>query len=242
MKIKITICFASLVLCACSPSYVNQLGLTPLEDQDISTTATGITVVPTVKEIRPFDLLVDMLIVNESETSVAIDPNSYFYNAFSRQNNRLADVYAYDPKELLDDLDELIANKKQSRREFIGFGWALVGLAFATAAIADNNDSAILEEFVLITTPTGFEMLNLASSAKRDINAITEERTFYDRNMIKPILLAPSDSLRGLVVFPRYDQAERLHFNFTLNDQSFEFPFRQSWQEVPKKKEKDSVE
>lgn len=239
MQSKILFLFFAIFFCACSPKYSSQLTLNQTETGKKITPIERIGLELKSVEVYPFELLVDLSIVNRSDLPIDIRPTVNYYSAFSKQNNKMADIYAYDPKELLLNLEDEIDSRAKHRRDLITAGWSLLGIAMASAIGAIDNNNVILEEIALISSPMGMESLNIASNVKSDVKKIKEERAFYAQHMIRPGIIEPSDSINGIMVFPRYDQAHKLNFLFTINDHHFRHSFQQSWQKAPKPSKKD---
>ncbi len=183
-------------------------------------------------QATPYDLLFQVKIDNHSSRTAWIVPQDFYYEALDGNGRILSRQYAFDPEDLLFEIDASIADDQRAIKTTNTLGWIFFGLdVVATAVGVANND----ENAPLYAIESGVNLLATqaeTAAMKRHVVYLQGERAYYDNAAIRDTTLAPGDRIEGLIVFPRLDAAEQLRFRYEISGEPFIVTYRQRWEQV----------
>ena len=235
-KIIFLFCFVALLFSACSNKY-SIIQLVPEVDiyeagnleQVVKMEYEGVDFEIDFLQATKYDLLFELNISNNSKEEIQIVPQDFSYLAIDQRGNVFAKEYAYDPENLLFEIDETIANDVAVAKTENTLSWIFFGIeVLATVvSIADNDVNAPFYAadagINLVASQAG------TATLKRHIVYLESERDYYENAAIRGMTLAPGTQMHGIVIFPRFDEARKLQFQYELNNILFEITYWQNW-------------
>ena len=175
-----------------------------------------------------YDLIFEINIENTSEDSVYIIPDEYYYEAIDDYGKAYIKEYAYDPENLVFELEATIERDRKRAKTEKTLGWIYFGVQTLAAVTSLANDYEGAAAYYAVDAG-----LNLAGSqiaakeVEQHVVYLEGERDFFENAAIRESILPPGKSITGVVIFPRFDQADRMAFNFDIAGSRFEIVYGQ---------------
>lgn len=183
------------------------------------------------------DIIYDVEIENVSEESYLVDPadfhgvaipfeaDHFFWEKPGGTLQEEQKVYAYDPEEVLLDLDKGIARIDAERRNntaaSIIVGLAAIGAAAAVSASSSsdvgNSDAVANDSFIWIDN-------NDNGAAEADLR---QNKAYWQSALLRKTTLTPGQKVRGLVYFTSNPDAKFNYLYFPLGDETLQITFLQ---------------
>ncbi len=229
------ILLVSILLATGCTTYIPSVALSPVEGQGSEVTSNsvvlksgGIDFECDFLQSTDFDLLFEVAIHNDTEKSVAIDPQAFQFFALDPQGREFAAMHAYDPEELVFEIEEAIETDKKVIKRNQAVGWFFVGLNVisAVSSFSDEQDAAGVG-YTIEAAANVAAMEIEKSQIKKHIVSLEGERDYYEYAAIRKTVLQPGETLQGLVIYPRLDEAARLIFEYEIGRQYFEITYDQ---------------
>lgn len=170
----------------------------------------------------PFDLIFEVEFTNKSDSLIYFDPVESHIDAIGSQGKALDASSAYHPDQLVLDLEKAIEIDRKNLRAERGFGWLVAGLnvVSAVSSFADDEEEAGVAYSLEAATALITSSMS-KSSIKKNLSNLEFQRDFYDKSALRSQYLEPGQSMRGLVIFPRFDQARQIDVSFYIGDLAF---------------------
>jgi hypothetical protein len=177
-------------------------------------------------------LVFDFVVINGTEDTLVIDPSDFYYVVM---DDPLADSslfpprMAVHPERVLHHYDEQL-EKRQDRKSMntvLGFIEAGIGLiATASGFVATENPGYIVDA-VFNTVGTAGQYISADRSMGEEIKLISEEKVTVQQEIFRRTLLPPGKVTSGFVYFPVSEIQGYLMFCFPLQEQLFQFVYKQ---------------
>ncbi len=248
MKIKILHFFlflTALFLAACGAYQPAMVQLTPedsnhqlaLNKEVLELEKDGLSLTSTFLQSTEFDLLFQIEIENETDEEIRVRPEQFQYFALNPDGDIVTDRYAFPPDDIVFELTESIERDRRAAKRASAMGWVFFGLNAIAATVSFASDNPEIGTGQAIDAGINLAAAQVERSAiKKHIVHLETERQFYDNAAIRDTVLAPGDSVEGLVIYPRLDEAYQLLFEFDLGERLFEITYKQEWRERERKR------
>jgi hypothetical protein len=222
-------------LISCSPKYSN-VYLTPeqgfYDESDhreiVKLDFEGVAMESDFLQATQYDLLFDLKIANNSDEELTISPSDFSYMAYNNEGQNFAKEYAFDPENLLFEIDESIARDKAAAKTENTLSWIFFGVEALAAVVgfATDDDNAPLYAIDaginLAATQAG------TAQMKKHIVYLESERDYYENSALRDTILSPGSEIQGIIIYPRLDQAKQMLFQYDLNGRLFELAYSQT--------------
>ena len=177
-----------------------------------------------------YDLLFDVAIRNETEDSVRIAPHEFQYFVLNPDDEVVASQYAFHPDDIVFELQESIEQDRKAVKTAKTMGWVFFGLNAIAASVSLATDNPDIAANQLIDGGINLAVAQIEGAAiKKHIVGLEGELQYYDNAAMREMTLAPGEEVDGLLIFPRWDDARRLAFEFEIEDCLFEITYKQDW-------------
>jgi len=178
------------------------------------------------------NLVFDFVVVNGSSETLSIQPGDFYYvlldNA-SADSSITPPHMAVKPDKVLLNYDQIIENKEGQKKAnaFLGFLEAGVGILATTAAVITTENPAYLVDGLWGMFGTADYYVSQDKQIKSDMALINEEKEVVNEEIFRSCQLAPGEVISGYVYFPENSDTEYYMFCFPVEDQLFQFVYKQ---------------
>lgn len=237
MRLIFTIFSFALFLSSCAPRYQQYLSLIP-KDQELTDRKTiqiqqGVQLEVAYLTSNEFDLVFNVSVQNNSNTAIQITPEDFFYTALTEDQDVMTRERAFNPDELVFEIEESIKASRKTDREAKILGWLFFGINAIGAVSAFANDNEALGIDYTVDAAIGLTGNVIeANIAQKHLVRLEAERDFYDYSAIRDTILRPGQEVEGLVVFPRYDPAYQLDVKFPIERREFLISYDQFYETI----------
>jgi len=178
------------------------------------------------------NLVFDFVVVNGSSETLSIQPGNFYYELLSSASADSSIVpprMAVKPDKVLLNYDQIIEDKEGQKKAntLLGFLEAGVGLLATTAAVITTENPAYLADGLWGMFGTADHYMSQDKQIKSDLTLINEEKEVVNEEIFRSCQLAPGEVVSGYVYFPEHSDAEYYMFCFPMEDQLFQFVYKQ---------------
>jgi len=178
------------------------------------------------------NLVFDFVVFNGSQGTLSIQAKDFYYvllDSASADSSLLPPRMALHPEKVLLNYDEMLDDKEGQKKAntWLGFLDAGVGLLANTAAFISTENPAFISDALFNTMGTANYYLAQDQHIKADLEMIDQEKELVDEEIFRSIELAPGEHVSGYVYFPQHSDASYYMFCFPLEEQLFQFVYRQ---------------
>ena len=190
----------------------------------------GISLESTFLQSTPYDLLFQVNITNFSTEDLHIRPDRLQYFALDPNGDIFAERFAFHPDDVVFEISNSIDQDRRAARTASVMGMVFFGLnAIAgTVSLANDNQELATNQFIDAGINLAASQIE-RSAIKKHIVELEVEKQFYENSAIRDTVLSYGDSIEGIVIYPRFDEAPQLLFEFDLADRLFEIIYDQDW-------------
>ena len=190
----------------------------------------GIEVESTFLQSTPYDLLFQVNITNKSTDELRIQPERFQYFALDPNGDVFAERFAFHPDDIVFELESSIEQDRKAAKTSNALGWVFFGLNAIAATVSLSNDNPELATDQFIDAGINLAVSQIErSEIKKHIVQLEVEKQFYENSAIRDTVISYGESIEGLVIYPRFDEAPQLLFEFDLADRLFEITYDQDW-------------
>lgn len=178
------------------------------------------------------NLVFDFVVVNHSTKVLSVQPKDFFYMLLDKptaDSSMLPPRMAVKPDKVLLNYDQIIEEKKGEKKtnSFLGFLDAGVGLLATTAAFVSSHNPAYISDAIFNTMGTANHYITQDKQIKSDLEFISEEKELVNEEIFRSCEVAPGEVISGYVYFPEHADTEYYMFCFPVEDQMFQFVYKQ---------------
>lgn len=159
------------------------------------------------------NVLLDLELVNLSEDMHLIDPTNFFIT-YLKDGKPIGSYNAVNPEETLMKLDKAIARTWANERNNQYLAIATAASSGLSMAVGNNMDVA--NQSMAQGT---FNAQQIASTGAE----LRGQKGFYQNFAIRKTSLFPETYLKGKIVFPREEKADKVLLTIPFGDETFEF-------------------
>ncbi len=177
-------------------------------------------------------MVFDFVVVNHSPQALEVNPSDFYYvllDSAMADTSKLPPRMAFHPERVLHQYDETLEEKAGERRANSLFGIIQSGvdILISTTAFVATDNPAYIADAVFNTLGTAQHYSAQHRDIASNISLIEEEKELVDEEIFRPCQIPPGEAVSGFVYFPKEDQAECFMFCFPMNDQLFQFVYKQ---------------
>lgn len=178
------------------------------------------------------DLVFDLVVFNGSPKPLNIQAKDFYYvllDSATADSSLLPPHMALHPEKVLHNYDEMLDDKEGQKKAntLLGFLDAGVGLLASTAGFLSTDNPAYISDAVFNTLGTANYYIAQDKQIQTELEMIDQEKELVDEEIFRSMELAPGEHVSGYVYFPRQSDASYYMFCFPVEDQLFQFVYRQ---------------
>lgn len=178
------------------------------------------------------NLVFDFVIINGSTETLSIQPVDFYYvllDSATADSSLVPPRMALKPDKVLLNYDQKIADVHQKKKanSFLGFLDAGVGLLASTAALISTENPVYISDAIFNTLGTANHYIAQDKQIKSELEVINVEKEVVDAEIFRSCQVAPGEVVSGYVYFPEHSSAGYYMFCFPVENQLFQFVYRQ---------------
>jgi len=177
-------------------------------------------------------LIFDLVVINHSDNSLDIDPATFYYEILDSAlalNSSLPPVPALHPDTISKRYDQTIQSMFDGKKAntFMGILEAVAGIALNTSGFIATEDPGYIMDMIAGTVNTAGYYLTRDTEIREGITIMKDEKSMVREASHGKKQLAPGETVSGFVFFPRNTDTRYYMFCFPLDDELFQFVYRQ---------------
>lgn len=177
-------------------------------------------------------LVFDFVVINRSKDSLTIRSQDFYYLLLdnpSADSSLHPPRMAVKPDKVLLNYEKIIEDKQEQKRvnSFLGFLEAGIGVLTTTAAVVATENPVYLADGLFGLFGTADHYITQDKRISSDMELIHEEKEVVEEEIFRSCELAPGATVSGYVYFPQHSEAEYYMFCFPVENQLFQFVYRQ---------------
>ncbi len=165
----------------------------------------------------------DVLITNQSNETILIDPTLFSYKPITTRDDTLIQVNATDPEKMILNAEITASRLDAERQRKIGQGLFFGAIELA-ADIADEDSD--YENTTLQNTTVELMEIDLEK------DRVLSNQVYWENGPIRKTSLLPEHYIQGEIFMEWTKKAEIIVVTLPIGEQIFEFPFKQTLIEV----------
>jgi len=177
-------------------------------------------------------LVFDFVVHNSSTDSLSLLPGDFYYLVLDSAN---ADGTAHTPwmavhpDKVLMTYDRTLEEwkKEKNMNTVLGILQASVDVLFYASGFAATENPGYIVEGVFQTAGTADHILTQDKMIKGDMEIIHEEKELVNEEIFRVCEVPPGEVNSGYVYFPKHENTSYYMFCFPVEDQLFQFVYRQ---------------
>ena len=178
------------------------------------------------------NLVFDFVVINGSAETLTLQPNDFYYvllNSATADSSMLPPRMALKPDKVLLEYDGITEAKKGEKRanSFLGFLEGGVGLLATTAAFVSTQSPAYITDAIVNTIGTANHYISNDKQIKSELEMISEEKELVSEEIFRSCQIEPGEVVSGYVYFTEHSDTEYYMFCFPVEDQLFQFVYKQ---------------
>jgi len=178
------------------------------------------------------NLVFDFVVFNGSLDTLNIQAKDFYYvllDSATADASLLPPRMALNPEKVMLQYNEMMEDMEgqQKANTVLGFLDAGVGLLANTAAFISTENPAFISDAIFNTMGTANYYMAQDKQIKTELEMIDQEKELVDEEIFRSIKLAPGEHESGYVYFPPHSETSYYMFCFPLEDQLFQFVYRQ---------------
>ena len=177
-------------------------------------------------------LVFDLVVINHGSEPLTIQPGDFYYvllDSATADSSMLPPRMALKPEKVLIQYDEYIEDKQEQKtaNTFMGILEAGAGLLATTAAVITTENPAYIFDGIGGLFGTAGHYIEQDKQIEADMEMIHEEKEVVDEELFRSCQVLPGKGASGYVYFPKHSDTEYYMFCFPLEEQLFQFVYRQ---------------
>jgi len=177
-------------------------------------------------------LVFDFVVINQGAESLSLNASDFYYvllDSPTADSSMLPPRMAVKPEKVLLNYEDLIEDKEDQKRanSFLGILEAGMGILSTTAAVVTTENPVYLADGLFGLFGTADYYIFQDKQIKSDMEVIHEEKEVVKEEIFRSCDLAPGEVVSGYVYFPQHSDAEYYMFCFPVEQQVFQFVYRQ---------------
>lgn len=177
-------------------------------------------------------LIFDLIVINHGDKSLTIDPATFYYEILDSAlalNSSLPPVLSLPPDTISKRYDQTIESLFEGKQanKFFGILEATAGIVMNTSGFIATDDPGYILDLITGTVNTAGYYLTRDTEFKKNISIMTDEKAMVREASHDQKELAPGETVSGFVFFPQNMDARYYMFCFPLDDELFQFVYRQ---------------
>jgi len=178
------------------------------------------------------NLVFDFVVFNGSPETLSIRAKDFYYvllDSATAESSLLPPRMALNPDKVLLNYDRMLEDVEGQKKAntVLGFLDAGVGLLATTAAFLSTENPAFISDALFNTMGTANYYISQDKQIKTELAMIDQEKELVDEEILRSIELAPGEHVSGYVYFPRHSDASFYMFCFPVEEELFQFVYRQ---------------
>ena len=176
-----------------------------------------------------YDLIFEVTITNHDTEDLFMSPEDFSFMALDEREYPIAELNAFEPEALLFDIESSLEEDKKALKRNKALGWIFLGLdvALTATSIANERPEALGQA---INTGLNLAAFQIETGGmKKHIVYLEGERDYYENATLRTTTLLPGESVTGIVIFPRVDEANQLAFKYPIGRNVYEITYNQRW-------------
>ncbi len=177
-------------------------------------------------------LVFDFVVINDGSESLTLHPHDFYYvllDSPTADSSMLPPRMAVKPDKVLFNYDRLIEDRMDQKKtnSFLGILETGVGLLANTAAYISTENPAYIADAIAYTFNQAGRYVGQSKMIDAEMEMISEEKGVVDEELFRPCQVAPGEVVSGYVFFPRHPDAGYYMFCFPVEQELFQFVYRQ---------------
>ncbi len=179
----------------------------------------------------PYEITMNLRIVNRTDEEVLIDPDRYYYTWFSSEFDTIPKglIRAENPEFRLMNLDYEItaSDAAQANQEIFDLVATTVEATATVAAVVKDRPDEEIESIQILSEARRGISSGVALSREIKYMSLNEQRRMWSREVLRKTTLPPNASIDGKVIFRPSPTAKRCRFMFPIGQTCITVDFRQ---------------
>ena len=177
-------------------------------------------------------LVFDLVVINDSPESLTLQPHDFYYvllDSPAADSSMTPPRMAIKPDKVLFNYDRLIEDKMGQKKanSFLGILETGMGLLANTAAYISTENPAYIADAIAFTFYKADQYVGQGKMIDSELEMISEEKGVVSEELFRPCEVAPGEGVSGYVFFPRHPDTEYYMFCFPVEQELFQFVYRQ---------------
>jgi hypothetical protein len=178
------------------------------------------------------NLVFDFVIINGSSETLSIQPGDFYYvllDSATADSSLVPPRMALKPDKVLLNYEQKIEDVQEMKKanSFLGFLDAGLGLLASTAALITTENPVYISDAIFNTLGTASHYMAQDKQIQSELELINEEKEVVGEEIFRSCQVAPGEEVSGYVYFPEHSTAEYYMFCFPVENQLFQFVYRQ---------------
>lgn len=179
----------------------------------------------------PFEITMNMRIINNTDDDVLVDPKAFYYNWYRNEMDSLpaGRVYAENPELRLVQIDyDISANRAaQGNRAIFDLVATTAEITADVVSVANDWEEEKKEKLQVIKeSRRGLSHVVAASQSLKSMS-LNDQRKVWSRDVLRKTTLSPGQSLDGKVIFKPSVRSKRCRFIFPVGHANIMIDFKQ---------------
>ena len=177
-------------------------------------------------------LIFDLVVVNKGNAPLTLEPGIFYYEVLDSAmalNSTLPPVAAIHPDTISHKYEDSIEKMKGSQQsnKFFGILEATAGILYNTSGFIATEDPGFIVDMIAGTFNTADYYVTRDKAFKENISVLSDEKLMVRKASHQTQTLEPGESVSGFVFFPQDREAKYYMFCFPIDDELFQFVYRQ---------------
>lgn len=177
-------------------------------------------------------LVFDLVIHNSSTDTLSIMPSGFYYVLLDSAHAESAEEASWQslhPDTVMAYYDLSIENREKQKEmnTMLGILQAGVNLLYNASGFIATEDPGFIVDAVFQTAGTADEYISRSKMISMEMTEISEEKELVREEIFREKMLPPGQVASGFVYFPFHPEAAYYMFCFPLENQLFQYVYRQ---------------
>jgi len=177
-------------------------------------------------------LVFDFVLHNSSADTLTIHPADFYYEVLDSASAPSSNVNSWltaHPDTVLKYYDFVLEEREKVKgtNTLLGILQASVNILYSASGFVATENPAYIVDAVLQTAGTAEQYIGQGKMINSEMEMISEEKELVNEEIFRTCDLPPGQVASGYVYFPRHDNTAYYLFCFPIENQLFQFVYKQ---------------
>jgi len=182
--------------------------------------------------IQGENLIFDFVVHNSTSDTLAVMPGDFYYLVLDSAHAEAASHaprMAVPPEKVMMTYDKSLEERKKEKgmNTFLGILQASVDIIYYASGFAVTENPGFIADGIFQTIGTADQYISQDKMISSDMSLISEEKEVVKEEIFRTCELPPGGVSSGYVYFPLHENTAYYLFCFPIEDQLFQFVYRQ---------------